>query len=403
MRFKYKAYTPTKRIVESEIEASSVKEVLEFLTNKGLVPINLAPIKEIKGIKGFFKKASRISTIDKIWLAKYLALMLRTGTDLLSAVKILKADYEKPALKNFLQEVQINLEKGRPFYFSFSKYENVFGPVFVNLVRAGEESGNLAEIFDRLSISLQREEEFTRGTKSALVYPVLLLSLSVAIIFFLSMFAIPKISSVFQGMGKEPPIFSKIVFSFGNFVSNYGVFIIIFLIALLIGIFLGYKKSDVFRKFLYNLIIKIGIVRDLLKKIAITRFASTLSSLIRAGISLPKGLEITAPAVGNDELKETLLRISRQGLKKGLTISESFARESFFPRSVVSLISIAERTGQLEQTLSTIAVFYEKEVNSTLKNLLSVLEPVLLLIMGLIVGAIALATIVPIYQMVKQV
>ena len=401
MRFKYKAYTPFKKIIESEVEADSTAEVLDFLSKKNLIPITLKPIKEVKNIQIFGKP--QISISDKVWLTKYLSLMLKSGIGLLSAIKILKVDYNKAALKNFLEEVQLNLEKGQPFYLSFAKYKKSFGDVFVNLIRAGEESGNLGDVLNKISVSLEREAEFNGEIKSALIYPIFLLVLSTIIVFFLSMFAIPKISAMFKGLTTKPPLFSRVVFSTGDFISRNGIMITLLIIIGGGGFFFAYKRSEVFRKFFYNLVIKIGIIKNLIKKIAIARFSSTLSSLVKAGIPMTKGLEITASSVGNDELKESLLRISNEGLKKGLTISEAFNKEPFFPKTITGLISIAEKSGQLEETLSIISGFYEKEVSTTLKRLMVIVEPILLLIIGTIVAFIALAVIIPVYQMVKQI
>jgi type II secretory pathway component PulF len=216
------------------------------------------------------------------------------------------------------------------------------------------------------------------------------------------MFALPKIANVFIEGGFEPPAFSKAVFSVGLFLGGNGAFVFGFLFVLLLGCFIAYRASRAFKRFLINLVSSVPLVREVMKKIALQRFANILSSLIRSGIPITDGLEITSSAVGNPELQDALFRISREGLGKGLTVGEAFRREPFFPLTVVNLMAISERAGHLEEVLFTLADFYEKEIDSAIKTLVSFLEPVLLLFIGVIIGVIALSIIIPIYQLTTQ-
>lgn len=402
MRFHYIASYPNGKIVEGDIDAQGPAEVLEFLASKGLRPISLKPL------KGFERTIKRqifgqvITVDDKVFLTKYLALMLRVGTDLFKAINILISDFDKPAIKSLLIEIRNSLEKGQPFYTVFAKYPKFFSPVFVNLIKSGEASGSLEQVFEDLSVSLQKEQDLRHRIKSALAYPIILLAVSVIILILLVSFALPRIANVFMSSGFDPPTFSKIVFAIGLFVGKY-IWIILGVLAIsLFGFWFFVAKTLIGRRFIQQLFSKAPIVKRVIKRIAIQRFAATFSSLLRAGLPITSALEITAQAVGSEELKNTLLRISREGIVKGVTIGEAFKREPFFPRTVSNLIAISEKAGHIENILATLADFYKSEIESSIKSLVSFLEPALLLVIGVVIGFIALSIIVPIYQLVGQ-
>ncbi len=387
-------------IVEGDTEAANIAEVLNYLSSRNLRPVSIKPAESKKGSVKLFQ--GRINLTDQIFLSKYLSLMLKIGTGLLQAINILIEDFDKPAVKSFLVEIRSNLEKGQPFYSTFEKHPKVFGQVYINLIKAGETSGNLEAVFENSTASLSKEKNLRDQIRSALIYPIMLLTASVAILAFLVIFALPRIAKVFTESGFNPPTFSKIVFTVGLFFGQYGFYFIVVLLAGLIAFFFAYRHSLVFKRLVMSLIGEIPAIRDVINKIALQRFAATLSSLVKAGLPLTDSLEITAQAVGNLELKEALMRISKEGLAKGLTIGEAFKREPFFPKTVVNLMAISEKAGHVEEVLSTLADFYGGEIDNSLKTLVAFLEPVMLVGIGVIVGLIALSIIIPIYQLATQ-
>jgi type IV pilus assembly protein PilC len=397
-KFRYIAAQADGRIVESEISANTSSEVLVYLGKNNLKPVSIRPV-ESRQIVLF---RSKVDIGDQIFLSKYMSLMLKIGTGLIEAINILIADFNKPALKDILLEVRSSLEQGNPFYSTFAKYPKVFSEVYTNLIRAGEKSGNLERVFANLTEMLTKQKDLRDQIRGALIYPTMLFFGSIAILFFLVVFALPKIANVFLQGGFEPPLFSRVVFSVGLFINSYKI---IFLTLIFVGggIFTFLVKTSLnFKRFLLSLIGSVPKVRDVVQKVALQRFATVLASLIRAGMPITEGLEVTAKAVGNVELQAALERISRDGLAKGLTIGEAFKREQFFPQTVTNLIAVSERAGHLEEVLETLADFYSKEIDSSIKSLVSFLEPVLLLFIGAIIGVIALAIIVPIYQLTTQ-
>lgn len=402
MQFRYIASQQDGKIVENNVEANDVQEVLTMLAGQGLRPVSVKPFGEKKGGLKRDIFGGGISLTDQVFISKYLALMLKIGTGLLQAINILIDDFSKPSVRSFLLEVKSNLEKGAPFYTAFARYPKVFSQVYVNSIKAGEASGSLENIFENLAQTLSKEKMLRDQIKSALFYPIILLAASVLILVFLVMFALPKIAKVFSESGFEPPLFSKVVFSVGFFFGNFGGIILAVGAVLAIVFVFLYKTSFVFKKFVLSILFNLPLVKEVVKKVSIQRFAATLSSLIKAGMPITDALEITADSITQIEMKEALIRISREGIAKGLTVGEAFRREPFFPKTVVNLIAISERAGHIEEVLQTLADFYTSEIDSSLKTLVAFLEPLMLMGIGLIIGGIALAIVIPIYQLTVQ-
>jgi type II secretory pathway component PulF len=403
MQFHYSAFQSDGRIVEGNTEAKTQNEVLEFLVKRGLRPVAIRALVGTQGSKrGLFSGQKNISVTDKIFITKYLGLMLKVGTDLFRAIDILIADFDKPVVKQFMLEVKSDLEKGQPFHATFARYPKFFSPVFVNLLKAGESSGNLDHVLEDLNASLEKESDLRSKLRAALVYPVILVILAALILTFLLTFALPKIAEVFSGGGFNPPTFSRIVFAVGLYLNDHIALIWGLGIVLIISAWIFFAKTMSGKRALIKIVGVTPLVRTVVTKLALQRFAATFSSLLKSGLPIIDALEITADAVGNINVAESLRRVSREGMAKGITIGEAFKKESSFPAVVTNLIAVSEKAGHLDEILKTLSEFYEKEIDSAVKTLISFLEPALLLVIGGIVGVIALSIIVPIYQLVGQ-
>ncbi|MEX2054500.1 MAG: type II secretion system F family protein [Candidatus Colwellbacteria bacterium] len=400
-KFHYIASGSGGQIVEGDIEADSSAAVLGWMSQQALHPISIKSTEK----KTLFSKqfGESITIEDKVFIAKYLALMLRVGTDLFRAIDILVADFEKPSVKNLLLEVRESLSKGQPLHTAFANHPKHFSPVFVSLLRAGEASGSLDTVFERLSLDLEKEKELRSRIKGALIYPVILVGLSLGVLFLMLTFVLPRIAETFLSGNMDPPAFSRIVFGIGIFFEKYILLVLPAFVGAVIGSWFFFKSTQVGKRVGRQIVKRIPVVSDITHKISIQRFSATLASLMKSGMPILDALEITADSVGSDELKTVLNRVSRDGIAKGLTVGEAFRREPYFPKVLVNLIAVSEKAGHMEEVLETLADFYEKEIDSSLKILVSFLEPVMLLVIGVIVGAIALAIIVPVYQLVGQI
>ncbi len=400
MLYHYVASDKAGKVLEGDTDAQSLAQVLQFLSAKELRPVSVAPVTRRGGVvRRIF---GGITLTDKVFLTKYLALMLRVGTDLLSAINILIGDFDNQAMRNFLLEVRENLSRGQPFHQAFGKYPSIFPATFVNLIKAAEASGNLQQTFEDLSVSTSREAELRTRIRSALIYPVILLVAAFLVLVFLVTFALPKISKVFLDAGINPPVFSRIVFGVGLFIGNNIVIIAILFTGFLGGSIYFFLRTSLGRHILDQFLSRVPVIKTVYREVAIQRMVSTMGLLLKAGLPIIQTLEVTADAVGAEEFRYALLRVAREGLAKGFTLGEAFRKEASFPKVLVNLVAISEKAGHLEEVLKTLADFYTESINSSIKSLVSVLEPLLIMGMGGIVVLIALSIIVPIYQLTTQ-
>jgi len=402
MFYHYLAQDKEGRFKEGDIDQPNLKAALAYLSGQHLKPLTIKPLVLEKAGKRFSIFKDKITLQDKVFLTKYLALMLRVGTDLFQAIDILIKDSSSGPMRRFLFEVRANLEKGKPFWFTFSRHPEYFSPVDVNLIKAGEISGNLEPTLSQVSLNLERNNDLRRQIKSSLIYPIILLIGSYFMAIFLATFAVPKLGQVFMGTGQKIPPFTRFVLTTGMFFNHYIWIIVPLSILIPGGLYFYFLKTKKGRANLESFMEKIPPVRDLLDKMALERFTSVLGSLLKAGMPIIKAIDVTAKAVGSPKFEAALMRINQEGLSKGLGIGDSFRREAVFPAVVSNLLALGEKAGNTEEILNTLSRFYEKEINASLKILVSFLEPALLVIIGIIVGAIALSLIVPVYQTVTQ-
>lgn len=398
MEFHYKALDKKKKLVEGELIAPNMTAALSRIAELGMQPLSLKPVGGLKLRLNLFG-GGKISLEDKVFITKYLALMLKVGTDLFRAINILIEDFEKPEVKRLLIEIRENLEKGKPFYETFAKHPNSFSGVFVNLVKAGEMSGNLEKVFEDLSESLAKEKDLQQKIKSALTYPVILFVTSILILILLVSFSLPKIANVFLSGGLKPPTFSRIIFNVGLFIGDHLAILLTSLVIVVVSGLFFFMRTLIGKKIVYDTALHLPVISKVIKQIAIQRFAATFSSLLSSGLPIIEALNVTADSIGMPELKEALVRIGRDGLAKGLTVGEAFKQEPVFPKIVSNLIAISEKSGHLEEILLTLSNFYAGEIENGVKSLVSFIEPIMLMLIGVVIGTIALAVIVPVYQL----
>ncbi len=402
MKFHYVAFQADGKLIEGNVDAESTAAVLSVLASRGLRPMSVKPLEGQKGKKSANLFGGKITVNDKIFITKYLSLMLKVGTDLFRAIDILVADLDKPAVKGFMMEIRETLEKGQPFYSTFLRYPKFFSPVFVNLVKAGEASGNLETVLEGLNGSLQKEKELKGKIRAATVYPAMLMGVAFFIVLFLVTFALPKIAEIFSSGGFNPPLFSRVVFAVGLFLNKYIAVILGFFFIIVIGGGAFFFKAKAGRSIGSRVVNAIPIIGSIRRRIALQRFASTLSALLKSGLPIVGAIEITADAVADEQVSGALRRIAEEGISKGLTLGEAFKREPAFPSVISNLMAVSEKAGHLDELLGTLGTFYETEIDEAIKVFIAFLEPALLLGIGLVVGVIALSIIVPIYQLVGQ-
>jgi type IV pilus assembly protein PilC len=401
MLYHYTAFDQRNIYVEGDVDMPTLEDVLKFLANQRLKPVKVTPIIRKKISKSMSIFAKRISLTDQIFLFKYLGLMLKVGTDILKAVDVLMQDYSEGPIKTFLLESRSNLEKGNPFYLTFEQNNKTFSYVTINLIKAGEKSGTLQDTLEKISVNLEKDKDLKSKVTSAMTYPIILLVMMTFLMFFLMIFLFPKMGASFMQAGIKLPSFTKMLFNVSIYFNAHMVPVIslLFLIPTILFIFI--TRVPVGQKMMSFLIRKIPPIRSFLNKMALQRLTSILSSLIKAGMPLVESLKIASEAVGEEVFKKALSNISIY-LTKGLTVGEAFRQEKCFPKYLSNLLAIGEKAGHIDEILGTLSVFYEKEIESGLKALVALIEPLMLVLMGGVIGVIAISVILPMYQMLSS-
>lgn len=399
--YTYEAADKRGAIHSDRIDASSKDEVLIFLGRKDLIPILVEEEGKRAGLSLSTSFFERITALDRITLVRNLAVTLKAGLSIIEAIDILIMDTSKNVLRNILQNAKASLQKGQPLSAIFSRYRKYFSPVFTGLLQAGEASGHMDKALEQLAEQMDKEYKLGKKVKSALAYPVLLLITSVLVIIMLLIFVMPRLARSFRMSGAELPTITKVLITISNAVAS-NILLDVLVVAFLIFGFKFFKRTAFGSKVLVHLVLRIPIAKELVKKVALVRFSRNLGSLIGSGINIVDGLQISAQTVGNEVYKNKILSAVPQ-IKNGVALSDILKGETkYFPHLLVNMISVGERTGTLEYVLKTFSDFYEEEVDNTLKDLTTFLEPLMLLFMGVIIGTIALSILLPIYQLISK-
>ena len=384
-----------------ETNAPDSEGVAATLAQKQLLPVKIELKSELNTNSSFSSKniLERFTVQDRIALIRNLAATIKAGLSLNEALDILIGDATKPIVKVFLLDAQLSIQNGQPLSAVFAKNSHYFPPLFVGMIKAGEASGRLDNALEDLSQHLTKEYKLIRKVKSALAYPLILLVSSLGIISMMLIFVLPKLSKSFAQNNIQLPFLTKILMD----VSNALTYSFLLDITVLIGLaafFVYFAKSKRGKKVLSYLAFHLPAVKNLVRKIILVRFSRTLGSLIDSALSISESLNLTASAVSNPNYQAAILRADKE-IKNGIPLSVSLKNEAnLFPKFLTSLVAVGERTGSTGKVLKNFADFYDDDVDGALKDLTTFLEPLLLLFMGLMVGTIAVAILMPIYQMV---
>lgn len=362
-----------------------------------------------KGEKGLMERMndyvmrfSRVPLKEKLFFIQYFGIMFKTGISLSVIMKTLSQQTSNKYFAKVISEVGAKVEKGESLADSFRPYNNVFGELFINMIEAGEMSGNLENVLDQLYLQTKKQSEITSKVKGALTYPVVLLLAMIAIGVFMMTFVVPKLTGVLESFGTELPLPTKILIGISGFITSNGFLVAglaIALVLIVVQILRTYRGKYYFDW----MIIKIPIIGPIIKKVNLARFARTTSSLLKTDILIVKTFQITSNVLGNLLYKEAIRDMSHR-IEKGAQINEIIGEyPKLFPPVVNQIVLVGEETGELDSILLELADFYEKEVDSIMDNLPSIIEPILILLLGLGVGGMAIAIIMPMYSMTSSI
>lgn len=395
-RYTYTAKLNPRKTIQGDIEAESQQEAINKLTKIGYFPLSIKAEGLSPNKQNIFKKFKRFSNKEIVLFTNQLSTLIESGVNIIKAVNIISNQTANKYLKSVLNEVTNRVKDGKSLSDSLSLHPDIFSNLYTSTIRTGESSGNLKDVLKRLSDFYEKEEEFKNSLRSSLTYPFFVLLVSVLTIFVLLIFVIPRITSMFEDMGQILPLSTRVLIAASDFFHRFWpalfavIIVLIFLFKRLIKNQRGKLLWDGFK-------LKLKMLGPVILKTEISRLMRTLSLLLSSGIPITSALNKTIPTINNQVLKIEIEKLYSQ-INKGSSLSEALKNSKLFPDFVTSIIAIGEETGSLDKSLKRIAGDYELEVDRALKVLLRLLEPTIILVMGLIVGFIVLSMLLPIFQ-----
>ena len=397
MLFSYKAKSKEGEIVEGVLFGSDRFSVAHDLRSNGSTPLLIREksdsfLDKMSGLTNIF---SRVSVNEQIIFTKNLSGMLKAGLSLYRALSVLKKQTKNKTLSNILVSLSDEINSGGALSSGLLKFPNIFSKLFISMIKAGEESGNLTGALSDIGINLEKSHSLTKKIRSALIYPGVILSAMIVISVLMFAFVVPTLASTFKELGVVLPTSTRIIIFLGNFFSHNLILTFIIIISIGVSIFFLFR-SKFMAEYIDYIIIRIPVIGNLAKELNTARTARTISSLLLAGVSITRAVEITEDIVQNVYYKK-VLNDAKIAVEKGSPFSEVFKRNNnLYPIMMSEMIQVGEETGKLSDMLLEIALFYEAEIENKTKNLSTIIEPVLMIVIGSGVGFISISMISPI-------
>jgi type IV pilus assembly protein PilC len=393
-QFTYTARSTTGELKSATIDAPNRDEVIKQLKQQRL---NVVKIDEGTATKK--KRGGRIKMRDIVIFTRQFSTMINAGLPLVQALDILATQSENPALKDVTRQVVFDVESGNTVADALRKHPAAFTDLYVNMVAAGEAGGILDTILMRLAVFMEKNDALIRKVKGAMIYPSVIMSVAAIAITVLLVFVIPTFQTMFASAGIALPLPTRIVIGMSHFLKTYWYVVAGVLVGIYISIRRYYATANG-KLAIDRTLLKAPVLGDVLRKSAVSRFTRTLGTLISSGVSILDGLEITAKTAGNRVIQDAIME-SRASIAGGETIAAPLKKSQVFPPMVISMIAVGEQTGGLDEMLSKIADFYDEEVDAAVSGLLALMEPVMIVFLGVVVGGMVVAMYLPIFDMVN--
>jgi general secretion pathway protein F len=400
--FEYTALDAKGRSTSGIIDAEGIQIARQKLRNSGKYPVSIREAKEAAAKKsrqgfGFAARFSRIKPAEVAMITRQLATLIGAGFPLVSALDALLPQTKSVGLKRILARTKDLIVEGNSFAHALSQFPGTFPPIYINMVRAGETSGTLEIVLERLAEITEKQQALSNRIQASLAYPVFMLFFGAAVLFILLTYIVPTITSIFADMKQTLPTPTRVLIALSDFLKHYWWALLIVLAA---GAAAArqFRKSEKGRQWTDRSILRLPVFGNLARKLAVARFSRTLGSLLENGVTVLVSLEIVKNIVGNTRIAETVSQAAEE-VGRGKSLWSSLSEGQAFPMLAIQMIQVGEQSGELEKMLNKIADVFENEVETTILRLTAYLEPVMILVMGLIVGFIVLSICLPIFEM----
>jgi type IV pilus assembly protein PilC len=404
MLFAYRAKLKTGEIIQDTVEAADRFSLARDLRSRGNIPLSITEKKPSTLRLPFFLKNifGKVKISELIILTKNLSGMLKAGLSLARALSVLEKQSKNNVLSKVLVSLQSDVNSGATLSSGLEKFPDVFSKLFISMTRAGEESGNLAGALSEVGMNLEKAHDLTKKVKGALIYPGVIISAMVVVGILMFAFVVPTLASTFAELGVELPASTRALIFLGTFFSNNLLLTFVLLISLVLGL-IKFFRSKFMKRYIDFVIVRLPVIGILVKEINTARTSRTMASLLLSGVSLTRAIEITEDVVQNTYYKEVLVQ-TRVMVEKGSPFAEVFLEHpELYPSMMAEMIQVGEETGKLSDMLLQVAAFYENDIENKTKNLSTIIEPVLMILVGAGVGFFAVSMISPLYSVLDNI
>lgn len=398
--FRYKARDKTSRkLVTGLIEASNNQRAVKQLRAKGLLVLAVEADRSLRITLPFL---NHVSNKDRVLFARQFAVMMRAGLPIMSALKAISDQTANPVLKKTIGDLTHDIEGGTSLSEAFGRYPHAFPPIFVSVARVGEKSGKLEDVLDRLATQLEKDQELLGKIRGAMIYPVFILTALVSVMALIMIYIVPQLKGLFDDAALELPLITRAVLALSDFMSKYFIYIALVLGGIVAGIRYLIRQYPSLQRAAEETRLHLPIFGKLYRQMIMARLTHTLGTLLGSGLPMIEALNTTANVL-NSPIFSAGLQEATQSVKAGETLSQSLLKDKRFPTMIGNMVAIGEKSGKIDETLETVAGFFDQEVEGLTRNLSSLLEPLLMMLMGLGVGLVVASVIVPIYNLVNAV
>lgn len=399
--YNYKSKDPTGRAVSGLVEAPNEQSAAKLLREKELFVTSLVEQKQKFNIAILLNKFKRVGFNEVVNFTRQLSTMVTAGLSLPEALTILRTQTTNPTFAQILIDVEHQIVGGGNLADSLSKHPQIFSPIYIALVRAGESSGTLDKVLNRMAETLESQREFRSKVRGAMIYPVIILLGMAGVIFVMMTVVIPRLTDLYQDFGIELPFTTQLLIAVSNLFVNFWWLMIGGAIGL--GwLFNKWRKTPVGELTIDTIILKLPIFGELQKKIILVDFTRTLGMLIASGIHILDGLQILKDSLGNVLFRDAVFDIAKK-VEKGFPMGQTFAQHDIFPPIVSQMIKVGEETGKMDETLVKVSRYFETESEHLVKGLTTAIEPIIMVVLGIGVGFIVISVVTPIYNLTNQI
>lgn len=399
MKLAYRAVNEKGKIVAGLVDAKDQEEAAAFLRKQDYTPIAIKVFNQGKSLKYLISRRS--AKKDIVFFTRQLSSMLTSGLTVMQALTILRNQVQNPAMAEIVEGLIANIQEGKTLSQSISKYPNVFSPIYISLIQAAETAGLLDKILLRLADNLEKQDKLKSTIKSALMYPAIVLVMMVGVMTIMMIFVVPTLTGLYASFNVDLPLPTKIVIGLSNFTVKFWPFIIGSVVPITLY-FRRWKKTLQGKKILDALILKMPVFNKLTVQSIMAEFARTFGLLVGTGSLVVESLNESANVIGNYYYQQAIRELGKK-VEKGVTIGDGMLSDTLFPPLMVEMVKIGEQTGKLDDSLTRVSEYYEREVETTVKGLTTAMEPIIMIVLAVGVGFLVISIITPIYNIISQI